>query len=403
MSGVLMMSAKEQKRVDVLTVWEKAEATVLQLAQSMEVGERQAYRILQRYRREGIRGVVHRLRAQPSNRAKPKKVREKAEKLFASTYRDYGPTLLAEVLQKNHGVRVDHETLRRWLAGKWVVGRKSRKHRKYRERRSAMGALVQFDGSDHDWFEGRAPVCCLLIAVDDASTRVYARLAPSENTYDVIQTQWRYCERYGIPQSEYVDRHKVYKAPKEGHQSQVARALAALGVTLIYAHSPQAKGRVERIARTLQDRLVKALRQQGISTMAEANRFLENEFLDEYNARFAHPEGLADVHRPLNGLDVKNIFCFQHERVVRNDYTIQFEGRYMQLLNGPHGLPTPRSIVIVRQWLDHTMHIFYRDREIEFKLLKHKPMRQPRIILRPKASHPWRRRRVGRLRTWPWP
>ena len=144
-----------------------------------------------------------------------------------------------------------------------------------------------------------------------------------------------------------MDRHKVYKAEKEGHHTDLSRAMECLGVKMIYAKSPQAKGRVERVNRTLQDRLIKAMRLKKIATIAEANRFLENEFLDAYNAQFAHPEDLRDVHRPLNGYDVKNIFCFQQERVVRNDTTIQFERRFIQLLDAHKGLPKPRTTVIL--------------------------------------------------------
>lgn len=203
------MSAKEQKRVDYLRLWEKGEMLVRELVEAMKVSERQVYRVIACYRERGIEGVVHGLRGQPSNNVTDEKLKTKIGRIFERDYRDYGPTLLAEVLLKNHGIEISDETLRVWFAGKWVLTRKSRKHRKKRERRSAIGMMVQFDGSDHDWFEGRAPCCCLFVAVDDASGRTYARMATSENAYDAILAFKIYCERYGIPLSVYTDRHKV--------------------------------------------------------------------------------------------------------------------------------------------------------------------------------------------------
>jgi transposase len=406
MKGMLTMSAEEQKRVDLLRQWERGELQVTELAVQMERSERQTYRVVARYKKEGLKGIVQCSRGRPSNRAFDVKFKKKAEELYEKNYRDYGPTLLGEVLLKNHGIKISDETLRRWFAGKWVVGRKSRKHRRKRERRNAIGEMIQFDGSDHDWFEGRHPPCTLLVAVDDASNKVFARMAPSENAEDALHTWKSYCEQFGIPQSTYTDRHKVYKAEKEGHHTDLSRAMECLGVKMIYAKSPQAKGRVERTNRTLQDRLVKAMRLKNISTIAEANRFLEEEFLDEFNARFAHPEDLRDVHRPLKGYDVKNIFCFQQERVVRSDYTIQFERRFIQLFDAQGSLPKPRSIVILRQWLDGSLHVFYRMKELAFKLLTEKPKPKIKVKTKPKADHPWRKFRRSkpsqRQTSWPW-
>jgi hypothetical protein len=406
MKGMLTMSHKEQKRIEFLRMWERGEFTVKELSQSMQLSERQTYRVIARYTKQGIRGVVHHLRGSRSNRALPSSFKKKVQRLFEVHYRDYGPTLLSEVLLKNHGLKVNDETLRGWFAGKWQVSRKSRKHRKKRERRNAIGEMIQFDGSDHDWFEGRHPPCTLLVAIDDASNKVFARMALSENGEDVMRTWKSYCEQYGIPQSTYMDRHKVYKAEKEGHHTDLSRAMECLGVKMIYAKSPQAKGRVERVNRTLQDRLIKAMRLKKITTIAEANRFLGNEFLDEYNAQFAHPEDLRDVHRPLKSYDVKNIFCFQQERVLRNDNTIQFERRFVQLLDAQKGLPKPRTTLILRQWLDGSLHVFYRMKELDFRLLDEKPKPKNTVKPKPKADHPWRKFRRPKTKqrqtSWPW-
>ncbi|MCI0442398.1 ISNCY family transposase [bacterium] len=400
------MSAKELERSEYLRLWEKGAMRVDELARAMHLSERQVYRVIASYRKQGIQGLVHGSRGQPSHNVTDSRLKAKIQKLFERHYRDYGPTLLAEMLLKNHGIAISDETLRLWFTGKWVVTRKSRKHRKKRERRSALGEMVQFDGSDHDWFEGRSSLGCAFVAVDDATGRTFVHMARSENSEDAMRAFTRYCERYGIPGSVYLDRHKVYKAEKEGVHTDFSRALSQLGVKVIYAKSPQAKGRVERKNRTLQDRLVKAFRRNKISTTAQANRFLEETFLDELNARFCSTEGRRDVHRPLKGYDIKNIFCFEQERIVRNDHTIQFENRFIQLLESPTGLPRPQSGVILRQWLDGTLHVFYRDQEVKFKPLDEKPKPVTIVKPKPKADHPWRKYRIGkstqRQVSWPW-
>lgn len=406
MKGLLTMSAKEQKRADYMRLWEKGTMTVEELAKALELSERQVYRVIDRYEARGIEGLVHGLRGEPSHNATKPTVKAKIRELFKKHYADYGPMLLSEMLLKNHGIHISDETLRLWFQGQWVSTRKSRKHHKKRERRSAFGEMLQFDGSDHDWFEGRGAPCCAFVAVDDATNHTYVYMARSENSEDAQRAYKRYCERRGIPASTYLDRHKVYKADKEGVQTDFSRALCKLGVKLIYANTPQAKGRVERTNRTLQDRLVKAFRRKSISTLAEANRFLEDEFLDDYNARFAHTQEVRDIHRSLKNYDVKNIFCFEQERVVRNDHTIQFENRFIQLLRAPNSFPKPPSTVIVRQWLNGTLHVFYRDEEVEFKWLDQKPKPKAHVIPKPKADHPWRKYRLNkrppRQDSWPW-
>lgn len=220
------------------------------------------------------------------------------------------------MLVQYHSISVDHETVRRWLmaSGGTNVQRKKRPHRRKRERRSAIGELLQFDGSHHDWFEGRGPSCCLLHAIDDASGRTFLRLAPSENTHDSLSMLRKYCERYGIPRAVYTDRGSVFYA--ENKLTDVGRALKTLGVELIFANSPQAEGRVERGNRTHQDRLIKALRRENISTIYEANQYLDSVYIDEHNNNFSSSDSLPDIHRPVEGYDLTNIFCYQTERYV---------------------------------------------------------------------------------------
>jgi transposase len=346
------------------------------------------------------------LRGHPgSNRSYSEELQAKVLRLFQERYSDYHPTLLSEVLLEEHKIDVSRQTITRWLEaeGIWDGARKARPHRKRRERREAIGDLIQFDGSYHDWFEGRGPECCLLVAIDDASGRVFLRFAESENTRDVLLTLWRYVELYGVPRQIYTDYGSAYHVPRSMQRSstvkyrltEVGRALRRLGVEHILARSPQAKGRVERSNRTHQDRLVKALRRKGISTIAEANRYLDEHYIEAHNKRFAPDHGLIDLHRSSDAIDLKNIFCFETTRTVYNDYTITLDAQYIQL-EQPEGknaatMPAPRQSVTVRKWLpDYSLHIFWNEQELDHTLIKAKPLGKPRPNPGLELNHPWR-------------
>jgi hypothetical protein len=292
---------------------------------------RQSKRIWQRYRAAGDAGLVHRLRGQPSARRKPPALRALALARYAEErYADFGPALMAEQLAKEKLV-VDHETLRRWrlAAGQHTVRRRQQKHRQWRERKPCFGAMVQRDGSHHDWFEGRGPRCVLMVMVDDATNQMRARFVEEETTrasYDVLAGWVR---QHGLPGSLYVDRDSIYRceggasiaeqlAGKEP-QTQFGRAMEQLGVGLILANSPQAKGRMERMNGVLQDRLVKELRLAGINDLASANRFLDGKCLRAFNRRFARAAASpVDAHRavPRNLNEALN---WEEERVVQGD------------------------------------------------------------------------------------
>lgn len=399
MKGILIMSQKERHRLKILVQIQKRQMTYREAAEDLTLSERQLYRLMKRYHKQGDAGLIHRLRGRLSNRGYAERIRTRVLMLHKHQYSDYGPTLLGEMLIVSHKLQIDHETLRRWLrsAGRNHFERRKRPHRRKRERRSAIGALVQFDGSPHDWFEGRGPACCLLHAIDDASGCTFMRLVPSENTADVLATLWAYCERYGIPKALYIDHGSVFYAPNK--LTDVGRAMASLGVEMIFANSPQAKGRVERGNRTHQDRFIKALRREGITTIAHANQYLDTTYLDDHNARFASVENLPDVHRPCLGYDLTNIFCFQTERQVHNDYTITLEGTYVQLKRSEAPLPPPRQFVTVRRWLDGALHIFWKELELDFSLLKAKPRSKTPRHVQPSPDHPWRQFRLRRKHT----
>jgi transposase len=385
------MSQKEVDRLKIINQIESKVLGVSEAAELMGISTRQTYRVLKRIKEEGSAGIVHKLRGKKSNRGYPEELKNKIIDIYRKNYSDYGPTLFTEQLVGNYNISVDHEPIRKWLRAKAITTsmRKKRSHRRKRERRSCFGAMLQFDGSYHDWLEGRGAECCLLNCVDDSTGKVYLKFAVSENTHDVLLTLWEYVRKYGIPRSIYTDRNNIYKA--EGKLTDFGRAMKELNLETIYAHSPQAKGRVERSNRTLQDRLVKALRREGISNIAEANKYLQKEFLSQYNKRFAVNQDVPDVHRMADGYDLRNIFCYKTTRQVRNDYTINLSGGYIQLLSGYSPLPKPKQNVTICKWLNGEMHIYFNGQEIKFKNLEDKPGKKEYKVRHVPKDHPWRR------------
>ncbi len=394
MGNTLVMSQTERDRLVVIKQAIKNRLSAREAGKLLELSRRHVFRLLKRYRQEGDAGLIHRLRGRPSNRGYRKRVKARVLELYwRPEYRDYGPTLFTEVLLKDHKILVDHETVRRWLManGGSNVQRRKRPHRRKRPRRTAVGELVQFDGSDHDWFEGRGPQCTLLHFIDDATSRAFMRFATSENTADCMRAFHAYCKRHGVPRCLYLDRGSVFYA-EGGAVTDFVRAMATLGVQVIYANSSQAKGRVERGNRTQQDRLIKAMRREGISTIADANRFLDRSYLKAHNRRFALPaDGLPDVHRPLDpALKLEQILCFQTDRYLRRDYTITLGATFIQILKGPYVLPRPEQHVIVRRYLDDSLHIFNGEQELRFEILSQKPPPRKPPLVHPAANHPWR-------------
>src|ERR1035441_5447056 len=327
----LTMSRKERERLTVMVGVTDQELTLVQASELMRVCYRQSKRIWRRYQAEGDAGLVHRLRGKPSARRKPPELRAQALALYAEErYADFGLTLMAEQLLKETVV-VDHETLRRWrlAEGQHTVRRRKQKHRQWRERKTSFGAMVPLDGSHHDWFEGRGPQCVLMVMVDDATNRMRARFFTEETTrasYDVLEGWVR---QHGLPGSLYVDRDSIYRCEGvasiagqlagKAPQTQFGRAMEALGVELILANSPQAKGRVERMNGVLQDRLVKEMRLAGIHDMESANRFLDGKYLRAFNRQFAREAASPlDVHRAVPR-NLNEVLSWEEERVVQGD------------------------------------------------------------------------------------
>lgn len=413
--GHLIMSAKERERLKVFERVQKGELTLKQAAELTGVSYRQVKRQYRRYGQEGDGGLVHRGRGKEGNRGYGREFKEAVIARYKERYPDFGPTLASEKLIED-GYKLSAETLRQWLIADelWQKRRKRKQHRSRRERRSHFGELLQMDGSHHQWFEGRGEKCCLMNLVDDATGKTLSIFSEEETTEAAMVLLWRWIEKYGIPRAIYVDRKTVYvpdekleqQAKEEGreHYTQFGRACASLGIRLIRAYSPQAKGRVERSHGTYQDRLVKELRLKEISTIELANQFLADEFIERLNGKFAiEPRESADYHLSCADYDLPSIFCIEENRVITSDWIVRFNNRQYQLKRQGAAAPA-KANVKVRQYLSGEVHINYRGQDMKYEILEEAPAakrkekekknphpsisRKPRYV--PPPDHPWR-------------
>jgi hypothetical protein len=405
------LSKKELARSGVLARVKAGELLVKDAAVLMKVSERQAKRLWKSYGTGGAASLKHGNAGRASNRARPAKERKKILRKVEEKYRGFGPTLAAEHLSMEDGLEVHPETLRRWMlsTGQWVKTRKRKQHRQRRERRAHFGELVQMDGSFHDWYQERAGKVCLMNMVDDATSTVEALLGDGETIWAAARVLRQWIAKYGVPLALYTDWKNVYlREPTEKEQlhgkvpvTQFGLMCQKLDIGIIAANSPQAKGRVERGNSTHQDRLIKKMGRKKIRTHETANRFLQEEYLDGHNARFARePASTQDYHRKAPcARELEQMFCLETERSISNDWVVRYENRYLQL-ERTSDYPPRQAKVTVCEWEDERIEIRYKGkarmhREIEAP--------QPRTAIqlvdkppkastwKPPASHPWRR------------
>jgi len=403
----VIMSVKELRRLHVIHQVIEKEMTQVEASGLLGLTDRQIRRISKRVREVGDGGIAHRSRGKPSNRAIDGEIKARVLKAYGTTYADFGPTLASEKLSEREGIPISDETLRLWLlqAGVTHFKRRKRPHRQWRERKAHAGELIQMDGSHHTWFEDRGPACVLMAYIDDASGRVSARFYAYEGTIPAMDSFKRYIKRYGLPLAVYADKHSTYKSPAEptlteqleGQEpmSQFERSLSELGVEMIHAHSPQAKGRIERLFKTFQDRLIKEMRLAGIGTMEEANRFLVG-YLPIYNRRFSSPPAqAANLHRRLpKGWDLNRVLCIKTERALRNDFTVAHNRMLYQVQDN---LRAQR--VMVEERLDGTIRITHQGRRLRYHAITTRPVKAhelPKALVRkrgtkPSSDHPWKR------------
>ena len=384
MEGHLVISQRELERKRVMEHVLEGRMTLRRASELLGVSYRQAVRICNRFREHGAKGLVHRSRGRPSNRRHPEALRQKVLKRYEERYARFepGPTLLAEKLAQEKLV-VDHETLRRWLIqeGHWQRKRKRKRHRSRRERKQHFGELVQMDGSHHAWFGEDRPRTCVMELVDDATGTGLALMDEQETTELAMRSLWRWIDRYGVPQALYTDRKSVFvtdRAPTLEEQlageeplTAFGKACKKLGITIIAANSPQAKGRVERRHGVLQDRLVTELALARIKTIGTCNTLLENGFMAALNNQVADPPlEPEDFHRPVpNGVDLADIFCWETHRTLANDWTIRYENRYYQITKDNRPLPRPKDKILMRWRLDGQLFLLYRGKPLKFRVL----------------------------------
>lgn len=416
----LTMSNREIDKLKVIQNTVDGKLSWPQAAEILALSERQVGRLCAKVREEGNRGIIHGLKGRPSNHQIEAGLVDKALGYVKAHYRDFGPTFANEKLWENHDIRISTNTLRKAMLGEglYVAKRYKPKHRKWRERRACVGMLVQLDGSEHAWFEDRGPKCALLIFIDDATSRIlYGRFITVEDTENLMVCAKAYLKMHGRPVAFYVDKDSIYRVNRQADideelrdetpLSQFTRAMGELDVQMIFADSPQAKGRVERGFRTHQDRLVKELRLAGISDMEAANKFLET-YIPKHNAKFSvAPASPADTHRALlRAHKLDEILCGKLNRTVGNDYTLRYKNKFLQIAAEQTVRVRPGALVLVEERLDGSLHLKLRGAYLRYEAVEKQPYkgyyvtnkselnpmsRRPKGSNVPGKDHPWRR------------
>lgn len=405
---IFTMSNRDIKRLGIVNKVMEEGLKQVEAAEYLKLSSRQVNRIVTRVREEGNRGVIHRLRGRRSNRRIGDKTKERTLRKYREKYKGFGPLLASEKLEELDNIKISDETLRKWLIedGQWEKRRKRKKKRRWRERRGRLGEMVQMDGSHHDWLEGRGPEMVLMAYIDDATGKVYGRFYRYEGTIPAMDSFKRYVRKNGLPLSVYLDKHSTYKSwakltlaeELEGRKklSQFGRALEELGVELIFANSPQAKGRIERLFETLQDRLIKEMRLKRIRTVEEANRFLEG-YLPVFNKKFnviAREKGNMHRKQP-KGIRIERVLCIKEDRVVRNDSTVSYEGKHYQIMN-----QVKSKKISIEQRLDNSLWLYdgnqcLKYKEIPYRMKRHWHKKETGAEKAgkqwiPPKNHPWR-------------
>ena len=410
----ITMTPKELARYEIIKRLLKREINGTEASQQIGLSIRQVKNIKVKVKKEGAQGVIHKSRGRTGNRTLPKALVQQIETIVRKGYADFGPTFAAEKLEELHRLKINKETLRQRMIvwGLWQhhKRKKNKQYRSWRARKERYGEMEQFDGSYHAWFENRGPECCLLASIDDATgipTKLeFVNWEGVKNVFSFWQT---YLQSKGKPLCIYLDRHSTYKQNLKSvfddpHcLTQFERAMRNLDIKVIHAYSPQAKGRIERLFETLQDRLVKELRLAGISDIARANCFINEVFLSRFQTMFAvEPTKKGNLHRSLTLWEEDNlasIFSIHSQRVVNNDFTVKFKGAWYQLAKKQPVLVRPKERVLVEERLNGTIWLTLKNKALGFAVLPQRPvkLKMPIIALagsdpawRPPTDHPWR-------------
>lgn len=372
------MSERDLRRIEVLSDVRSGRRTVAAAAAVLVISERQAYRLLARYGADGGGGLIHKGRGRTSNRSRNEGVRKYAVELVKTRYSDFGPTLATEVLLDKHQLRIGKETLRRWMIaeGLWLSRTQRRTFHQPRLRRESYGELIQIDGSEHRWFEQRGEPCTLLVFIDDATSRLmHLRFVPSESTDSYFEALGGYLKTHGCPTAFYSDKHTVFRVNKPDAKggsgmTQFGRALAELNIEILCANSSQAKGRVERANRTLQDRLVKELRLAEICDMSAGNAFLPG-FMKQFNEKFSIPAARAEnMHRRLNvqGSRLADILCHREQRHVSQQLSLAYDRKQIILERSAMADKLAGQYVDVYDFSDRPLEVRWKGHSLPYRV-----------------------------------
>ncbi|KKP82857.1 MAG: Integrase core domain protein [Candidatus Moranbacteria bacterium GW2011_GWF1_35_5] len=417
----IIMTNKESNRHVIIIKLIRKKINGTQAAKQLKLSIRQTKRLKASIIKNGIKGAIHKLRGKTGNNKLPEKTTKDAIKYLKEKYSDFGPTFAQEKLNEIHKLKIGITTVRKIMIDEKLFKprprKKSSEYRAWRERKESCGEMGQFDGSYHKWLEDRGEECCLLANIDDATGKVTLKFDINESTLSVFEFWKEYIKTKGKPIAIYLDKYSTYKinhksaVDNKEMMTQFQRAMETLGIKVINAHSPQAKGRAERLNETLQDRLVKELRLRNISNIEDANIFLK-EYEKIFDSKFgvkAKKEG--DLHVPLTKNELEKldaIFSIHSKRLVRNDYTIQFKNQWIQLAEiQPTGV-LKKDIVLIEERLDGTLHIGLRGKYLNYEILPSRP-EKVKVLLpmlttaksewKPPANHPWRRHNLRNANT----
>ena len=411
---LITLTKKEVERLGVIRRVMKRELRQKAAAQMLGLSTRQVRNLVRKVEHEGARGLAHGNRGKPSPKRMDPELVDRIVGLVKTRYKGFKPKFAAEKLSKKEKIRVSDEKMRRIMieAKLWHVRRHQTEVHPWREPKAHFGEMVQMDGSHHDWLERRGPKMVLMGMVDDARNRFYGRFYDYEGVYPAMNVLEGWIRRYGLPQSLYVDKHSTYKTVRhpsedellkgEEASTQFERAAEELGISVIHAHSPQAKGRIERAFATLQDRLVKELRLAGVSTLEEANRFLMS-YLPGFNEQFEREaREPGDLHRPLpRSTKLEDIFCLKTLRTILDGYIIRWKGRRFVLEEPKRRMLGKPAWVMLH--FDGRMVIRFEGKDLGFREIAERPKRMPVApVVRPKPpkytpppTHPWRLQRLS--------
>lgn len=417
MNGVISMSMKETERITIMDNLIGKRIKQEHASRQLGVSIRQVQRMVKRYRQKGVLGLVHQSRGRVGNRALLQEKKEQIVSIIRKQYADFGPTLACEKLAERDGILVSRETVRKLMIGEQLWKAKQRKEviiHTYRERRSCVGELVQLDGSPHKWFEDRGDSCTLIAYIDDATSRIMdGEFADYEGTFTLFAATEHYLQTYGKPLSLYVDKHSTFKINRQATieeelkdflpQSQFGRAMRELRIELIFANSPQAKGRVERLFETLQDRLVKEMRLLGIATKEEGTSYFREVYIPKHNQKFAIlPKDQTNIHRLLlPSDDLSRIFTVQTDRVISKALVVQYKNtRYQLETTGAYQYLLKNQNILVEENKKGNLVFRHKERTIPYKIIG-EIIKHPKV-LQVASTKTFKERQVQIVRKDPW-